>query len=136
LCFLLEKNKNIFLKMDIEGSEYKWLLSDRVNLNNIKQMVIEFHGINDNSWGCEHSKKIESLDKISKTHYLIHSHGNNYSSTTNKVPDVIELTYVNKNYFESIPDFNTQELPIPNLDYPNKPNTKDYKLNFYPFVKS
>ena len=38
--------------MDIEGGEYPWLLSiDSNKLNKIKQIVIEFHGITNNSWG-------------------------------------------------------------------------------------
>ena len=52
----------------------------------------------------------------------------------NNIPDVIELTYVNKNYFETPPELNTQPLPIPNLDYGNS-NGSDYNLNFYPFTK-
>jgi hypothetical protein len=53
----------------------------------------------------------------------------------NNIPDVIELTYVNKKYFSSVPDFNTRQLPIVNLDFPNNNNFQEINLNFYPFVK-
>jgi hypothetical protein len=54
----------------------------------------------------------------------------------NKIPDVIELTYINKNYYNlDVPELNTQSLPIANLDFSNIPNTTDIDLNFYPFLK-
>ena len=137
LSFLTEKYNNIFLKMDIEGGEYPWILSiDENTLSNFKQIVIEFHGINDDSWGCINNDKIKCLKKLSKTHYLIHAHGNNYSNVTNGIPDVIELSYINKNYITDIPILNSKSLPIDNLDYPNNSNLKDFNLNFYPFVEN
>jgi hypothetical protein len=135
LSQLINNYKNIFLKMDIEGCEYDWLLSlTEENLNKFKQIVIEFHGINDDSWGKIHDKKIECFKLLSNTHYIIHSHGNNNSSTQNKIPDVIELTYLRKDNFIEEPKLNTTRLPIPNLDFPCKFNVVDYQLNFFPFV--
>ena len=132
---LIDKYNNIFLKMDIEGGEYPWLLSiDSNKLNKIKQIVIEFHGITNNSWGCNYNDKVKCLEKLSNTHYIIHAHGNNYGPVVNNIPDVIELTYVNKNYFNSTPELNTLPLPIVNLDYPNNSNITDINLNFIPFV--
>ena len=121
--------------MDIEGGEYPWLLSlSETQLDKFKQIVIEFHGINDNSWGCCLEDKIRCLEKLSNTHYIIHAHGNNYGHTTNNIPDVIELTYVNKNYFSTEPELNTFSLPTTGLDYPNNGCRNDFDLNFYPFV--
>ena len=60
-------------------------------------------------------------------------HGNNNGPVFDNIPDVIELTYINKNYF--VPKLNTQSLPIINLDFPNHLNFPDINLNFYPFVK-
>ena len=135
LSFLTEKYNNIFLKIDIEGGEYPWLLQiDETQLNKFKQIVIEFHGITNDSWGCNYNDKVKCLEKLLKTHYLIHAHGNNFGPVQNNIPDVIELTYVNKNYFETPPELNTQPLPIPDLDYGNS-NKTDYNLNFYPFTK-
>lgn len=126
---LIDKYNNIFLKMDIEGGEYPWLLSiDSNKLNKIKQIVIEFHGITNNSWGCNYNDKVKCLEKLSNTHYIIHAHGNNYGPVVNNIPDVIELTYVNKNYFNSTPELNTLPLPIVNLDYPNNSNITDINL--------
>lgn len=137
LSYLAEKYKNIFLKIDIEGGEYPWLLSfDEKLLENFKQIVIEFHGITNDGWDTCYSDKIKCLEKLSNTHYIVHAHGNNYGPIVNKFPDVIELTYVNKKYFESTPILNTTSLPFHELDFPNKIGSEDIDLNFYPFVNS
>lgn len=132
---LVEKYNEIFLKMDIEGGEYPWLLHiNEEQLNKFKQIVIEFHGITANTWGTVYDDKIKCLQKLNKTHYIVHAHGNNYGPVINNIPDVIELTYVNKNYFNEAPKLNTQPLPTPNLDFPNYSPNSDINLNFYPFV--
>jgi hypothetical protein len=136
LSFLINKYKNIFLKMDIEGGEYPWLLQiDETQLNKFKQIVIEIHGITNDSWNSTYMDKIKCLEKLSKTHYIVHAHGNNYAPVMNNIPHVIELTYINKNYFTSIPELNTTSLPIINLDFPNNGYNNDIPLNFYPFVR-
>jgi hypothetical protein len=135
LSFLLNEYNNIFLKMDIEGGEYPWLLQvDEIQLKKIKQIVIEFHGITNNEWNCNYEYKIKCLEKLANTHYIVHAHGNNYGRTTNNIPDVIELTYVNKNLFDSIPELNRVDLPIPHLDFANKMGHPDINLKVYPFV--
>jgi len=136
LVFLIDKYEHIFLKMDVEGAEYKWLsFLTETQLSKFKQIVIEFHGITDDSWKSSYSDKVKCLEKLSKTHYIVHAHGNNCGSMVGKIPKVIELSYVNKNYFSSIPQPNTYPLPIPNLDYPND-GPRDINLNFYPFTSA
>jgi len=135
LSFLMDTYNNIFLKMDIESGEYPWLFSlSEESLRKFKQIVIEFHGINDNGWNCDLSDKIKCLEKLSNTHYIIHAHGNNWGPVLNNIPDVIELTYINKKYFDSIPEPNTHQLPDPYIDFPNKLGHVDINLNFPPFV--
>jgi hypothetical protein len=137
LSFLTNKYNNIFLKMDVEGGEYPWLLQiDETQLDKFKQIVIEFHGITNDGWNCSYADKVRCLKKLSKTHYIVHAHGNNYGPVVNNIPDVIELTYVNKKYFNSVPELNTISLPIANLDFSNYTPKNDINLNFYPFVKS
>jgi len=134
LSFLTDKYNNIFLKMDIEGGEYTWLLSiDETQLNKFKQIIIEFHGITDDGWGCNYNDKVKCLQKLATTHYIIHAHGNNYAKITNNIPDVIELTCINKKIFNSEPKLNSRSLPIINLDFPNNSDADDINLTFYPF---
>jgi hypothetical protein len=135
LGFLMNEYSSIFLKMDIECGEYPWLLQcSTQQLDRFKQIVIEFHGI----VGCQcHTPgKAESLEKLNSTHYIVHAHGNNYGMVIDGVPDVIELTYINKRYFDGIPpELNTIPFPINGLDFPNGTHTNDIKLYKYPFVK-
>ena len=131
---LINNYNNIFLKMDIEGCEYQWLLSlDEEKLIKFKQIVIEFHGIITDDYTCVFNKKY-CLYKLLKTHVIIHAHGNNYDLVNNGIPNVIELTFVNKNYFTIQPELNKTKLPIIDLDFPNNPNNNDINLDFYPFT--
>jgi hypothetical protein len=135
LAFLFNSHcKNIFMKMDIEGSEYEWILAtDSEKLKKLKQLVIEFHGVTDDSF-CSFQKKLECFEKLNQTHYLIHAHGNNYGKIVYGFPDVIELTYINKQEVLEVPAFNSSPLPIPALDFPNNRHRRDINLNFEPFV--
>lgn len=135
LSYFTDNYNDIFLKMDIEGAEYPWLLSlSEDQLNKFKQIVIEFHVINDDSWDTKLEDKIKTFNILSKTHYAIHIHGNNYGGLTNRIPNVVEITYIRKNTINYEPDLNNTILPIPGLDFPNNPNDQDIDLIFYPFV--
>jgi hypothetical protein len=137
LDFIFNKYNNIFVKMDIEGGEYPWLLNlTDDQLNKIKQMTIEFHGINNSTYNTSQSDKIKCFEKLANTHYPIHIHGNNCGGLTtvnnNQVPDVVEVTYIKKNLLQN-PTENKNKLPIPNLDNGNNGNP-DYNLSFPPFT--
>jgi hypothetical protein len=135
LVYLTEKYNNIFLKIDIEGGEYYWLPAmTEKNLSSFKQIVIEFHGVNNDSWGVPHSVKVQCFKKLAKTHYLVHAHGNNARGMTNYIPNTLELTYVRKDYFTSTPLLNTVSLPIAGLDYPNNLNRADHLMSMKPFT--
>ena len=135
LSYFTKNFNNIFLKMDIEGSEYPWMLSlTEDQLKKFKQIVIEFHGINDNSWNTNLSDKIKCFEKLSNTHYAVHIHGNNYGNLTKNIPNTVEITYIRKDTINYYPELNKQLLPINGLDFPNNPNKSDFDLNFPPFV--
>ena len=135
LTYFTDNYSNIFLKMDIEAAEYPWLLSlSEKQIKAFKQIVIEFHGINDDSWDTKLSVKNECFKKLSNTHYAIHIHGNNYGGLTNNTPDTVEVTYIRKNAIDYEPTLNKQHMPIIGLDFPNNPQINDYDLNFPPFV--
>ena len=146
LKYLIEKYDNIFIKMDIEGWEWEWFLSlNDTHLNKITQLVIEIHGITNYSWhnnfninsfNCTPFEKYKCLEKLTKTHYLIHAHGSNHDIVYNKIPNVIELTYINKKMFKEIPKLNTKSLPALDLDFQNDINFKEIDLNFEPFVNT
>ncbi len=136
---LLDGHSSIFLKMDIEGHEYPWLLSLSDNqLGNIKQLAIELHGIHDNSWGYLHDTKELCFARLATTHYLVHAHGNSWGTVgKNGMPDTIELTYVSKRYFQEggrvAPALNISPLPAVGLDYSNNAAIEDVNMNYWPF---
>ena len=130
----LNSYKNIFLKMDIEGHEIQWLESvNEEQLRNISQIAIEFHK--------PYSVREDAIfNKLNKTHYLIHAHANNCSGVQEyngiKIPEGLELTYINKKYVTSNNlELNKDKLPS-DLDQKNSLNAKDIELNYPPFVFS
>lgn len=137
LRYFTNTYNNIFLKMDIEGGEYPWLsFVTEQALTKFKQIVIELHGLTGDGWGTRYKDKLPCLEKLAKTHYIIHAHGNNYSPVVNNIPDVIELTYINKNCFKVVPEKNKLRLPNQYLDFPNNPEKPDIDLNVSPFVNN
>ena len=131
---------NIFLKMDIEGSEFNWIdAMTKEELNKFSQIVMEIH------WPFD-IYRCNMLKKLANTHYAIHIHGNNYSSSINisnlKLPEVMEITYINKKLFaNAITNPITKSYPILDLDYPNNTNINDLYFtipinNNYIFVGS
>lgn len=118
----LTEYKDIFIKMDIEGGEYPWITSLTPELlDNVKQIVIEIHGIVNGGFGADIETKIACLKKLQDTHVILHAHGNNNCDCVNGVPDVIELTYVRKRDIPLPIKLNTYKLPISGLDFPNVP---------------
>jgi hypothetical protein len=139
---IINKNDDIFLKMDIETFEYRWLdtLSSE-QLKKFKQIVIEFHfpftlyPFNHLDIQTTVDYKINILKKISETHKLIHFHPNNCCGTTNYnniiIPNVFECTYIRNDIFIDN-GLNNENIPT-KYDYPNV-NNSEISINWPPFV--
>ena len=74
------------------------------------------------------------INKINRTHSLVHLHANNYGSFVildDKIlfPNVLELTYVKTSNYELADDENIF-LPI-SLDQPNNYRRQDIPLGFW-----
>lgn len=136
-------HKDIFMKMDIEGHEWKWIQAFQ-NFKNIKQFVVEIHGLFPNpdtwDWGGRVGFGLEdvynSLKKINETHHLVHFHSNTsaeYAKVDGKeMPTVAELTYIRKE--DGVIDgLNKTPLPIKGLDFVNGYDRPDLSFNEYPF---
>ena len=127
----LNKYKNIFLKMDIEGYEILWLESLNDNqLNNISQIAIEFH--------TPFTKKEEDVfKKLNKFFVLLHFHGNNNADFTEykgiQIPNVFECTYINKKYIDFPLGLNDEIIPS-KYDAPNDSRKNDLIIDYPPFV--
>jgi hypothetical protein len=122
----IKKANKIFLKIDIEGSEYQIL--DQINhFKNITTgIVIEFHETSKNM-----KKIISFIDKIKDQLSLVHIHGNNYSvKGKNQKPEALELTFFSNKLFFKENRRNNKSYPINGLDYPNSKRSKDLILLF------
>jgi hypothetical protein len=132
----LSKNR-LFLKMDIEGDEWKVLHNmENEHLRKFAQVVIEFHDLNSVK-NIEINSKIEVLRKINTDFVLLHAHANNFSHILKykeyKLVNVLELTFVRKDLIKKQITRNRTKFPL-NIDYPNYPFLKEIILDFYPFV--
>jgi hypothetical protein len=119
---------SVFVKMDIEQSEFR-VLPELMKLQRyINSMVVEFHDL-DILW----PNFSAIMDELQEHFEVTHIHGNNYSglipdSTT---PKVLEVTFLNRTLLEGGYALRASPAyPIPGLDYPNNPREKDYPLQF------
>ena len=117
--------KNIGLKIDIEGDEYKILDKVLENSNRINFLIIEFHDT-----GKNNKKFIGITTKLTEIFDIIHIHGNNHESIMpDGFPKVIEVSLVNKKNNLVYTDF-PKSFPIGSLDFPNNPYLPDIEINF------
>ena len=139
---------NIFMKIDIEGHEFR-LFPELVKHNQmckIKQLVLEIHTPADIQLFPDYFAGLSDIDNtfmfallndINKTHTLVHFHGNNGCKTQVidgiKVPHVFECTYIRNDYFEGKEkEKNTETLPS-HLDRCNVRHMPDFAIDYYPF---
>mgnify|MGYP001193684551 CR=1 FL=1 len=116
---ITENLKNLFIKIDIEGSEYR-IFEDLLKIQDkIVCLVIEFHDID------LHMDKIEKFINEIKLE-LIHIHPNNFCDLDSfGNPTTIEVS------FENNPIIEKDLLTIPhNLDQNCNPNGPDINISF------
>jgi len=138
---------NIFLKMDIEGHEFRILPTFFENrfIHKIKQLVIEIHSPADIALHPEYFVGLSDIknadmfwlfQQLNKTHTLIHFHANNGCDITVidgiRVPHVFQLTYIRNDFILSERVKNCQPLPT-ELDAPNVVNKPEYSLSGFPY---
>ncbi len=111
-------HKNIFLKIDIEGSEYRFLDDIVANEERITGLVIELHD-------CDiHLPKIETFIN-SFGLKLIHIHANNFAQirSDDSLPLVLELTFSKHANTSASNNFPHK------LDMPNNKNEAEIELS-------
>ena len=145
----MENKHNIFMKIDIEGHEFRLLPTFFENgyIQKIKQLVVEIHspadielypdyfiGLSD----VTNSNMFDLFYNMNKTHTLVHFHANNGCKMTQidgiNIPHVFELTYI-RNDFISEKKRNTEKLPTI-LDMKNIEDNPDYELSGFPYSTS
>ena len=73
LGYFIDKYNDMFLKMNLQGQEYLWILSlPSEALTKFKQMVIVFHDINNNPTKQRAVNKINCFRRLVETHDIAH----------------------------------------------------------------
>lgn len=137
-------DQRIFLKMDVEGAEWlTFLHMPEDTLKQCNQIALEMHdlsglGINTMYPAVSLEIKVAVLKKITQYFHCWNVHANNYASIFiidgYKVPDVMEMTFVNK-------ELHTGGEPA-NESFPTKHDQacharmQDHQLDFWPFYSN
>lgn len=142
----LEPYSNVFMKIDIEGHEFRLFPTFSENqMKKIKQLVLEIHTPADIQLYPEYYKGLlditnehmfSMLKKINRTHTLVHLHPNNGCKTHwvdgIMLPNVFECTFI-RNDFVHTKHPNTELIPL-SIDMPNVPSLPIVLFDHYPFV--
>ena len=116
-------NKNFFIKIDIEGNEYRILNQILQNQKELTGLVIEFHN-------CDLMFDKIKLFIESLSLDLVHIHVNNFGFITkDRFPTVLELTFSPREY-NLKKEYEENIFPDPILDQPNNKNEEDINIIF------
>lgn len=142
----MEPYSDIFMKIDIEGHEFRLFPTfSEDQMKKIKQLVVEIHtpgdiqlypdyfkGLSD----ITHDHMFEMLKQINHTHTLVHLHPNNVCKThwveNVMLPNVFECTFI-RNDVVSEKQPNTKFIPQ-SIDMPNSTSHSIIIFDHYPFV--
>jgi hypothetical protein len=117
-------SRNVLLKIDIEGCEYR-IVEDILRFaDRITGMVIEFHDTDPlRPVFCAAVKNLQ------RRFAIVHIHGNNHGGLGHDgLPESLELTFVP---LASVQGSKKRTvLPLAVIDSPNKPGKPDYELHF------
>lgn len=113
----LENSTNVILKIDIEGDEWQSLYETDINLGMFSQIIIEFHGIQE-----DNQVQLHVLRKLNQNFRIIHVNPNTYSkfnqSNNYLLPDTLEITFIRKDIYSRFQKKN----------YSHKVFSNDYRL--------
>ena len=116
-------SKNCFIKIDIEGNEYRVLDQIIDHQDKLSGMIIEFHN-------CDLMLERIKLFIERFNLDLVHIHVNNFGIVTKEgFPTAIELTFSPKKY-NLKREKNENTFPVKSLDQSNDKSQKDFPISF------
>jgi hypothetical protein len=116
----------VFVKMDIEGGEYRVLDDLLQHSMNIVSMAVEFHDVD-----ILPDLFNSLVEKIKRDFHIVHIHANNMGGKAPfNFPINPEITFLNKRFFNSVPPPSRLKYPIPALDRTNYPQFPDLTFEF------
>jgi Methyltransferase FkbM domain len=132
---LADGQKDIILKIDIEGSE--WAVFESVDpalLANCRQIICEFHELYRLA-EPEFGRQAEAaFAKLTEQFFVHHIHGNNCGNIAIvgnvPVPESLEVLFANRRRYEPVPS--SEVFPTP-IDQPNQEGRADLFLGSFQF---
>jgi hypothetical protein len=120
------KELSVFVKMDIEQSEYRTLSSFKPFYHLINGFAIEFHDLD-----ILHNNFTEIIRELSAQFYVAHVHANNYCGVIygTNLPNALEITFINKKLITD-PVFTKRIYPIEGLDFACDKYNPDITVGF------
>jgi hypothetical protein len=116
--------EKIFLKIDIEGWEYR-VIDDLLHApENVLGFVIEFHDVD------LHRDRISRFIERLSSFRPVHLHANNIAGVDpSGDPIIIEATFARSSLIDLTAE-TCRDYPISDLDFPNDPSKPDVLLRF------
>ena len=130
--WIIQDDKDIILKLDIEGDEYASLIDiSEENLKKVRILVIEFHDLRNLRNNIFLNLFDKVINKLDNYFYVSHLHINNISKIKKigdyLVPDMIEMTFIRKN---RVKNFSSKFSILPHkLDSKTVNNVKEKFLD-------
>ena len=114
-------DSQVFVKIDIEGFEYRIIQEVCSFSERIPGLVIEFHDID-----FMKSRFEEAINLLSDSYGIVHIHGNNFDSiaTGSQLPNTLEITLVRNSLVHE--KIERMSSPKPDLDFPNDKSIGDF----------
>lgn len=114
--------EKLFIKSDIEGSEYETIDDILEFQSKIVCLTIEFHDLE-----TRREEFINAIRRLQNFLTIVHVHGNNCGSlTSDGFPNVIELTMVRSEIVVQFPPSPSKVTSI--FDAPNNPHARDFRI--------
>lgn len=124
--FQRANSNRVYLKIDIEGSEYTVIDAVLKHSAKVVGLAIEFHHT-----GVSRQEFLEVMRKLQEHFEVVHLHANNFSAIgPDNLPEVLEMTFIRKADCEQVEKKKRNSLPIPLLDSPNSADKSDYRITF------
>jgi predicted nucleotidyltransferase len=118
---------DVFVKMDIEGCEYETMPDFKPYHHLINGFGIEFHNLTKNAMSFT-----EIIGSLSTDFYVAHVHANNGAGYIHgtSLPDLLEITFINKKLMSGTPAYSSKKYPIEGLDFPCVSWMPEMSVNF------
>lgn len=114
--------QSLFVKCDIEGSEYEVIPAIMARQARLCGIAIEFHDTD-----TRRAEFLEAIAQITEVFAIVHVHANNYGGIApDGLPAVLEISFARV----PVVTARRESLPIPTLDAPNWDEAADYSLVF------